>query len=89
MGEALRRNQLDAIAQHSTRSGFILDFALKEQKIAIECDGEPWHTSAEALKRDRFRDYILRRDGWVVLRFTGAMIENKIDECISEIMKAL
>ena len=56
------------IAQHPTHSGFIIDFAILDQKIAIEVDGTKWHSSKEAKKRDRFKDYQLRREGWLVIR---------------------
>jgi len=58
--------------QVSTRSGFIIDFALSDRahgKIGIETDGTPWHSSPKQRRRDAFRDYILRREGWTILRF--------------------
>ena len=55
--------------QYPTRSGFLLDFAILDKKIAIETDGNPWHTSRQQKTRDRFRDYMLKREGWIVIRF--------------------
>lgn len=47
---------------------FFLDFADPWRKLAIECDGAPWHDG----KRDHERDRALyRAEGWTVFRFTG------------------
>lgn len=54
--------------QYSTRTGFVVDFAVPSKKIAIEVDGEKWHSSPEARKRDAFKDSQLRREGWKLLR---------------------
>ena len=61
------------IEQYSTRLGFIIDFAIPEKKIAIEVDGKHWH---ENKKKDRFRDWMLKRAGWKVVRIDEDEIEN-------------
>jgi len=60
------------IEQYSTRLGFIIDFAIPDKKIAIEVDGKYWHKDK---KRDRFRDWMLRRAGWKVVRIDEHEIE--------------
>ena len=65
--------------QLSTRTGFIIDFAVfcpGGRKVALEVDGEIWHSSDRAKKRDRFKDYQLKREGWEVLRIKGQEIDN-------------
>ena len=64
----LKELGIEYIAQYPVHSGFILDFAILDKKIAIEVDGEKWHNSKEAMKRDRFKDYQLKREGWKVIR---------------------
>jgi very-short-patch-repair endonuclease len=71
---------------HPVRSGFILDFAFPDQKLGIECDGERWHSQAN--QRDRFRDWILRRGGWTVLRFREKEIKEDVSECV-DILEAV
>ena len=44
-----------------------LDFAWPEQRVAVEYDGMDWHSSPDAMKRDRRRQAALRDIGWVVL----------------------
>ena len=77
--------------QISTRSGFVIDFAIyvnrsKNHKIAIETDGSPWHTSPKKRQRDGLRDHILRKEGWNVIRFdenfTSQDVKHRIDTAI-------
>ncbi len=49
---------------------FILDFAVPEERLAIEVDGET-HGSASGMVRDARRDEFLTSRGWSVLRFTN------------------
>jgi len=64
--------------QYPTRTGFIIDFAIfyNDKKIAIEVDG-PHHDSKEQKRKDRFKDYMLKRDGFLVLRLNWRMFETK------------
>ena len=92
--EQIMKNELDRenIKYHQEyplRSGFVIDFAIIDRKIAIECDGEKWHSSRKAQKKDRFRDWMLRRAGWVTLRFKGKEIENNIELCLRQIKEVL
>lgn len=55
-------------AQHPVFAcGFILDFALLDDKIAIEVDG-PSHRGRVAQERDKARTEALARHGWTVVR---------------------
>ena len=72
----LDKNQKEYVFQYSTRTGFVIDFALLKERIAIEVDGTNWHSSKEAKKRDRFKDYQLRREGWKVIRIKEEEIDN-------------
>ena len=80
----LNKNNVDYIFQYSTRTGFIIDFAIPNKKIAIEVDGEKWHSSKEAIKHDNFKDYMLKREGWNVIRIKEEKI-NKLDSLFSSI----
>lgn len=66
--DTLEELDIEYVSQYPTRSGFVIDFAILDQKIAIEVDGTNWHSSKEAKKRDRFKDYQLGREGWLVVR---------------------
>jgi very-short-patch-repair endonuclease len=80
--------------QISTRSGFVVDFAIyvdrsKNQKIAIETDGSPWHTSAKSRQRDGLRDHILRKEGWKILRFDEKFTSQDVKQKIDTVIQAL
>jgi very-short-patch-repair endonuclease len=42
------------------------------KRLAIECDGEQWHTS-EQLQKDLERQAILERQGWMFVRIRGSV----------------
>lgn len=44
-----------------------LDFAWPDQRVAVEYDGEDWHSGAEAMRRDRRRQAALLDIDWVAL----------------------
>lgn len=64
------------IPQYPLRQGFIADFVLPDKKIIIEVDGERWHSGKKKVKKDRFRDYMLKRDGWTTIRIKEKEVDN-------------
>lgn len=60
--------------QHPVRSGFVLDFAFPDQKKAIEVDGF-YHQLRKGY--DAFRDRILGKGGWSILRVPADDIEKE------------
>lgn len=76
VADFLDKKGISYCPQFSTRTGFVIDFAIVDQRIAIEVDGEKWHSSEEARKRDRFKDYQLRREGWRVIRVKENQLDN-------------
>ena len=85
MDKALEENGIDATYNFPIRCkyGYILDFAIVDLKIDIECDGEVWHKIGN--KRDNARNWVLRNMGWKIIRFRGKQILENIDDCIKEI----
>jgi very-short-patch-repair endonuclease len=76
---------IEYVAQFSTRTGFIIDYALIDKRIAIEVDG-PMHLAKEAKKHDRFKDYQLKREGWSVIRIPEEQMNN-LDSLLSSIKR--
>jgi very-short-patch-repair endonuclease len=66
-----------------------LDFAYPEALVAIEVDGYAWHMDRAAFERDRERDNLLQQQGWIVLRFTWAMLRWQPDHVAEVIRDAL
>lgn len=55
------------------------DFAIPAIQLAIECDGDQWHSNPEDLARDKKRDMELAGAGWTVVRFGETELEEKQD----------
>ena len=85
MGKALAKAGIKATYNYPFRSkyGYIIDFAIPEKKIAIECDGEHWHS--EGNSHDRKRNWAMRKEGWKILRFKGKEIKENIKSCLMKI----
>lgn len=73
------------ILQYPLRQGYIADFALPNRKIIIEVDGERWHSGKKKIRKDRFRDYMLKRAGWQTIRIKEKDIDN-LQELLSSIL---
>jgi len=76
---------LDFSAQYPLSFSFIIDLAFPKHKVAIEADGQLWHQKPEHRKRDFYKDMVLERSGWRVLRFSDIQILHHLEECISRI----
>jgi very-short-patch-repair endonuclease len=91
--EALERRGLrrgiDFATQYPIRHSFILDFAFPAQQIAVEVDGKKWHSSPEARKRDGFKNHILKRQGWKVIRFTEDEVLENPGACVEKVLRNL
>lgn len=82
--EFLDRKGVAYTPQYPTRFGFVIDFALVDRRIAIEVDGKRWHSGKKKEKKDRFRDYMLKRAGWQTIRIKETEIDN-LDRLLSPI----
>lgn len=57
-----------------------LDVGFEEQKVGLEFDGFPYHSSTEAQEADAARQNDLVRDGWTILRFPpGELTERRAE----------
>lgn len=66
-----------------------LDFAFPDLKIAVECDGEAFHSSPSQLERDQERDSKLAQAGWTVLRFKDKEIDDRFGAVINKIVDTI
>lgn len=57
--------------------------------LLIEVDGREFHSEPEVFESDRWRQNLLILDGWCVLRFTWRMLEERPDEVLAVIRRAL
>jgi len=65
------------------------DIVFREQKIAVFCDGDYWHSLPDKKKQDIRQNKLLSDNGWIVLRFTGTEIRKNIKRCVDVIEAAL
>jgi very-short-patch-repair endonuclease len=84
----IRAKRLNGVKfTHQVLTGpFILDFAARMHKLAIELDGESHGYQVEYDKR---RTGYLERLGWRVLRFTNYDVMTNIEGVLETIMQAL
>ena len=84
--EALQAREVIFRSQVPTRTGFVLDFLIAPN-IVLEADG-PCHDGSKNRKRDRARDRILKKSGYVVHRLPYTLIEDreKLDARLDDIL---
>lgn len=59
-----------------------------KRRLAVECDGERWHTP-EQLHRDLERQAILERLGWVFVRIRGSVFFRNPDTAMASVFSRL
>lgn len=67
------------------RFSYIIDIAFPKEKIAVEADGYRWHSKPKDRKRDGHKNYILKNDGWKILRFSDHQIIEDVTRCVDQI----
>lgn len=60
-----------------------------EEKVAIECDGERWHSGEEKIKEDMERQTILERLGWRFIRIRGSEYYSNPKETMQRVIARL
>lgn len=71
---------------------YYLDFAIfcANAPIAVETDGDTWHTIPEQANQDYIRQNALESRGWHVLRFNSKEISDAMETyCIPEILNTI
>ncbi|NDO45308.1 DUF559 domain-containing protein [Clostridium sp. MD294] len=61
----------------------------KNQKIAIECDGERYHSGEKKLREDMERQAILERLGWKFIRIRGSEYYRDPEKTIKRVIYEL
>lgn len=87
MAEALAARGIKADAQYEI-GPFVVDFALTEFNIVLECDGDYWHNLPKQIKKDRAKDAYLLKCGWKVLRIKECDIRASVDQCVDRVLQA-
>ena len=61
----------------------------KERQLAVEIDGAFHFADAEHCRRDRRKDFLLQKNGYLVLRFLAEDVTRHLAQVIDEIAAAL
>jgi len=64
--------------------GYILDFVCFDRRLIVEVDGAS-HDHADRTRKDRVRDAVLAREGFLTLRFKNETIRDGVDGVIEEV----
>lgn len=72
---------------HSFRADFVV--RLPDIKIAVELDSFIHHSSPQALLRDRKRQRLFQKDGWIVIRFSGSEVWRNPESCVEELIEII
>lgn len=59
------------------------------RSVAIECDGESWHSGESRIREDMERQTILQRLGWRFIRVRGSEYYRNPDACMERICREL
>jgi very-short-patch-repair endonuclease len=64
-----------------------LDFAIycARGQIDVETDGDTWHANSERAAEDNRRDNALQLQGWSILRFSSAQVNQNLHDCVRTI----
>lgn len=70
---------------------FRIDFGVTrgETKLAIELDGQQYHSTPEQRRADASRERYLERTGWRVIRFTAGEVFDNAGRCVDEVLLML
>lgn len=82
------------VVEHEVRtpSGLFIarvDLAFPEVRVAIECDGHPWHSGRQRRQADLDRQNRVVLAGWTVLRFTWDDVTRRPDVVVQRVRAAL
>lgn len=63
---------------------FSIDFIIGN--VAVECDGNYWHSKKGVKERDERKNEFLKKRGFTVLRFSENEIKKNIKDCVSKVV---
>ena len=66
-----------------------VDLLCSSKKIAVEIDGAFHFEDAEHYRRDRCKDYLLQKNGYLVLRFLAEDVTRQLARLMDDIVAAI
>lgn len=80
-----------SVEQQHHAGNFFIDIVVSngEKKIALECDGDEWHSDEDQIENDLKRQAILERMGWKFIRLRGGEFYRNPDAAIDRVCSRL
>jgi len=69
--------------QHPER-GYFLDFVCLDRGLIVEVDGDS-HLDEDRARKDRVRDAVLGREGFVTMRFSNLAVRDDVEGLIEQV----
>ena len=66
-----------------------VDLLCESMRLAVEIDGAFHFTEAEHYRRDRRKDFLLQKNGYLVLRFLAEDVTRRLAQVVDEISAAI
>ena len=98
MAKELFKRKIPFVKQFRVANRFVCDFAISYVRIIIECDGDYWNanpkiydydkltnTQKKKVQMDKIKDKLLKKRGWIVLRFFESDIKSDIHKCVDKV----
>lgn len=63
------------------------DFSWPDLKLAVEINGQAYHTRHNDFNRDHRRRRALQRVGWMLIEFTASEVLSSADACVVELFE--
>lgn len=83
------RKRLPGLKRQYPVAGYSLDFAIPDRFMAIEIDGERYHSSPQQKYNDNLRQQRIENLGWEFIRFTGKDINSMPKGCVQYVRNRL
>jgi very-short-patch-repair endonuclease len=77
------------LSVHAGGRTYRLDLAYEAGRVAVELDGDRFHSTPEQRERDRRRDAALAAIGWVTLRFSHRRLHRDVAGCRRDTLQTL
>lgn len=74
---------------HARGNTYRLDLGYEAERVAVELDGERYHSSRDQRERDRRRDAAMAAIGWLTLRYSHERLHADVDGCRRDTLDAL
>ncbi len=70
--------------RQSPRRGYILDFVCLDRRVIVEVDGAS-HADEDRARKDRVRDAVLAREGFLTLRYANEAVLTDVGQIIETV----